>query len=118
LFDCPSLAELHVAFAAEVDAQHSMLPSTASATPHNYHCTVITLQWRCLLCRRRLFDCPSLADLDAAFAAEVAAVHSANLLQLSQPDEQTAAARQQQWQQHQQQLSQTCVWNIMMRVRA
>jgi hypothetical protein len=46
----------------------------------------------------------------------VTAVHSANLLQLSQLDEQQAAAWQQQWQQHQQQLSQTCVWNIMMRV--
>uniref|UniRef100_A0A383WDL8 Uncharacterized protein n=1 Tax=Tetradesmus obliquus TaxID=3088 RepID=A0A383WDL8_TETOB len=66
---------------------------------------------------KRLFDCPSLAELDAAFAAEVAAVHSANLLQLTQPDEQQAAVWQQQWQQHQQQLSQTCVWNIMMRER-
>jgi hypothetical protein len=96
-----------------------MLPSISLRNcPHVQLSTPLLSTTPVYLSCRRLFDCPSLADLDAAFAAEVAAVHSSNLLQLSQPDEQTAAAWQQQWQQHQQQLSQTCVWNIMMRVRA
>jgi hypothetical protein len=71
---------------------------------------------------RRLFSQPSLQDLDAAFGAEVAAAFSSHLLQLVQAqqpgaDEGAVAACQQQWRAHQQQLSRTAVWNVMMRVR-
>jgi hypothetical protein len=60
---------------AEVAAQRS------STLPFNQPQQVLTPTalnpqcGHCVLCRRRLFDYPSLAELDAAFAAEVAALH-------------------------------------------
>lgn len=72
---------------------------------------------------RRLFSNPSLQDLDAAFGAEVTAAFSSQLLQIQQAHSEAtgqpavaAEALQQQCQQHQQQLTQTVVWDVMMRV--
>jgi len=59
---------------------------------------------------------PTLRDLDATFSAEVAAGYSARLTQLVQPDEQLQDQQYEQWQHYQQALSETAVWDILMRV--
>jgi hypothetical protein len=55
--------------------------------------------------------------LDAAFAAEVSASYSGMLAQVQQPDEATQQQVLEQHQHYQEQLSNTAVWEIMMRVR-
>lgn len=61
---------------------------------------------------------PSLVDLDVAFAAEVAASYATSLLQIQQQQQQgpEQQQQQQQWLHYHQQLSSTCVWDIMMKV--
>jgi hypothetical protein len=63
-----------------------------------------------------LYGCTTTEQLDAAYAAEVAASYSGMLAQAQQPDEAAQQLVAKQWQHYQQQLSKTAVWNIMMRV--
>lgn len=108
---CTATKLLVVAYAAE--ARPITAPCTQLAV---FSCSCSCCCCCCFCLCSRLFGCTTMEQLDAAYAAEVAASYSGMLAQVQQLDEAAQQRVAEQWQHYQQQLSKTAVWNIMMRV--